>query len=223
MHTHAVFDHKTALAPTIWEYSFRTTQPLDYQAGQYVSVGIPTIAEAARTFTLTSLPDDEMLSFAVKFPSPHSTYKARLLTLQPGDTVTLSQAMGDLVLPRDQARPLTFVAGGLGIASFVSMMRWLTVNRQPRPITLLYSAHDTSDLLYGDVIAACPGLQTKYFISPTHVDAQSIVAAGPPDGLTYLSGSESFTMGLRHDVLAQGVNPTNIAYDFFDGYKPADL
>lgn len=223
MYTHAVFDHKTALALTVWEYHFRAAQPLEYQAGQYVSVGLPDTSETARTFTLTSLPSDETLSFAVKFPSPHSAYKARLLALQSDDSVTLSQAMGDLVLPRDATRPLIFVAGGLGIASFVSMMRWLAARQQSRPVTLLYSAHHTSDLLYSDVIAACPGLQTQYFISPTHVDAQTIAAAGPSDSLIYLSGSEPFTMGLRHDLLARGVNPTNIAYDFFDGYNPTDL
>lgn len=223
MYTHAVFDRKTALAPTIWEYHFHTAQPFEYQAGQYISVGMPNTSETARTFTLTSLPGDNKLHFAVKFPSPHSAYKAHLLALQPGDNITISQAMGDLVLPRNQNRHLTFVAGGLGIASFISMMRWLTVNQQSRSITLLYSARRTSDLLYNDVIASCPDLQVRHFISPNHVDAPTITAAGPPDSLIYLSGSEPFTMGLRQDLIARGINPTNVAYDFFDGYKPTDL
>lgn len=219
----AAFQHKISLTPAVWEYYFDTKQPFDYQAGQYISVGLANTSEASRTFTLTSLPGSTTLSFAVKFPTPHSAYKSQLLALEPGDSVTISQAMGDLVLPRDQTRPLIFVAGGLGIASFVSMMRWLTVHKQSRTVTLLYAAHYSKDLLYNEVIAACPGLQTHYFISPHRVDAQTITAAGSPDSLFYLSGSEPFTMGLRQDLLAQGVNPTNVAYDFFDGYKPTDL
>ncbi len=222
----ATFSHKTLLAPYIWEFFVQPAARLDYQPGQYIDVTLPRVADKrspSRVFTLTSLPDEQYLRFVVKFPSPHSAYKAALLQLASGDTLQISQAMGDLVLPRDKSRPLVFVAGGLGIASFVSMCRWLTVSRQARDISLLYAVHSKEEELFVRETAVCPGLSKQLFVSPNRLGTDNILAAGTPNSLYYISGSEPFTMGFRTQLIEQGTNPTNIAYDFFDGYKPADI
>lgn len=219
----ATFLRKQAIGPDIWEFFFEMSEPLDYQPGQYVQVTLPGIHDARgpqRAFTLTSLPGDTDLSFAVKFPHPHSAYKSALLELQPRDGVTISQAMGDLVLPRDPRRPLVFVASGLGIASFVSIMKQLSREASPRSITLLYG-HKPSERLYSSIINGCLGLELVEFISPNHMGIDDIISG--PDTLYFVSGGESFTMGFRDALLAASIPATNIAYDYFDGYKGADL
>jgi ferredoxin-NADP reductase len=164
-----------------------------------------------------------MLSFAVKIPSPCSSYKQKLMQLEQGAAITISQAMGDLVLPRDVSRPLIFVAGGLGIASFVGMMRWLTEHNQTRPLQLLYAARSQQNLLFDEVIDGCPGLDPVRIISPTRIDCTRILGSDRPSSLIYLSGSEPFVMNLRLQLLAAGKNPTDIVFDFFDGYKQTDF
>ena len=220
----ARFVSRREIGPDIWEFFFRPDERLDYQAGQYVDLQLLDIADPrgpSRTLSLTSLPTDELLSFAVKFPSPHSAYKSRLLELRANDEVSISQAMGDLVLPRDAARPLVFVAGGLGIASFVSMMKHAGTEASPRDITLLY-AHKPEEKLFVDVMKTCPGLKLTEFVSPQRLEISDIVQEDV-NTLYYISGSEPFTMQFRDQLLDASVPSTNIIYDYFDGYQTTDL
>ena len=220
----AQFVSRREIGPDIWEFFLKTESWLDYQAGQYVDVQLTGFTDPrgpSRTLSLTSLPTDSELSFAVKFPSPHSPYKARLLQLVEDDEVTLSQAMGDLVLPRDAARPLVFVAGGLGIASFVSMMKRAGTEASPRDITLLY-AHKPEEKLFVDVMKTCPGLKLTEFVSPQRLEISDIVQEDV-NTLYYISGSEPFTMQFRDQLLDASVPSTNIIYDYFDGYQTTDL
>ena len=220
----ALFVRKQQLAPRVWEFFFRPESQLDYQAGQYVHIGLPDLRDARsseRTFTLTSTPDETALSFAVKFPEPHSAYKARLLELIEADAVTVSQAMGDLVLPRDSGRPLVFVAGGLGIASFVGMIKHLAATNENRPLTLLYG-HKPGESLYADSISALAATNYHEFVSPHRIEIGDVLQDDVRT-LYFISGSEPFTMGFRNQLLERGVAATNIVYDYFDGYQPADL
>lgn len=220
----ARFISRREVGPGIWEFFLAPESQLDYQAGQYVQVQLPDVVDPrgrARTLSLTSLPTDSELSFAVKFPTPHSVYKARLLELGEGDEVTLSQAMGDLVLPRDMARPLVFVAGGLGIASFVSMIKQVATETSPRDITLLY-AHKPDEKLFDDVVRASSGLKLTEFTSPQRLEVSDIMQSDA-DTLYYISGSEPFTMQFRDHLLDASVPATNIVYDYFDGYRTTDF
>jgi ferredoxin-NADP reductase len=220
----ARFVRKEEVGPDIWELFFRPDGRLDYQAGQYVDVQLMNVVDSrgpSRTLSLTSLPTDELLSFAVKFPSPHSVYKSRLLELSVDDEVSISQAMGDLVLPRDMTRALVFVAGGLGIASFVAMMKHMGNEASPRDITLLY-AHKPDEKLFVDVMKSCPGLKLTEFVSPQRLGISDIVQ-DDANTLYYISGSEPFTMQFRDQLLDASVPPTNIVYDYFDGYQTTDL
>lgn len=221
----ATFHSKTQLSSDVWQFCFTTQTPFDYLPGQYVDVSISGkgLNRQSRVFSLTSLPNATELSFAAKIPSPCSDYKQLLMSLQPGEPISLSQAMGDLVLPRDTQRPLVFVAGGLGIASFVSMLKNVAASGAPRDITLLYAARSQEDILFASAIAKCPGLNVEHFISPDRLSAQAILTHDKPGSLIYVSGSEPFTMGLRADLLAAGKSPNDVVYDFFDGYKPTDF
>lgn len=204
----------------------RPQNQLDYQPGQYIDVRIDVPHDARgqnRTFTLTSLPKVDLLTFAVKIPAEHTPYKATLATLQPGDILSVSQAMGDLVLPRDRTRPLVFVAGGLGVASFISMLKQLTDNHETRNVTLHY-AHKPDELLFQTITDTCPGLFVVHIVSPDRIDPASIVEGQPGNTLYYISGSEAFTLGYRDQLMSQyNINPTNIAYDYFDGYNLTDF
>src|SRR6476661_8428858 len=110
------FVERRELAPAIWEYYFRPERPLDFVPGQYLSISLPDVKDdprgPTRTYTLTSQPKAELISFVVKIPEPHSPHKEVLINMEPGDQARCNDSMGDLILPKDPALPLVFVAGG---------------------------------------------------------------------------------------------------------------
>lgn len=217
------FVRREELAPAIWEYYFRPERPLDFVPGQYIDIVLPTVTGdprgASRVYTLTSLPGDELLSFVVKIPEPHSPHKEVLANLKPGDPAQCRDAMGDLILPKDASRPLVFVGGGIGIASFASMLKYLLGRKEGRPIFVFYALRSKYERIYRELLDSYPLQLNNLVIAPNRLTAQQIVDSTPPNAQIYLSGSERFVEGLRTNLEILDKPRADIVFDFFDGYK----
>jgi len=216
------FSEREELAPYIWQYHFQPERPVDFVAGQYADFHFLTPLYdprgQSRTFTLTSLPGEERVSFIVRFGDPLSPYKQALAALQPGDELRLDEAMGDLVLPKLASTPLVFIAGGIGLASFASMLQLLTNQREQRPIFLFYALRSRREQILSELLSGYP-LELKQLVyAPNRLTAQEIVDSTPPQSLYYLSGSQRFVEGLRADLTALGTPHEQIVFDYFDGY-----
>jgi ferredoxin-NADP reductase len=216
------FEQREELAPTIWQYYFRPERPVDFVAGQYAEFQLLHQFDDprghSRTLTLTSLPEDELVSFIIKMPEPRSPYKQALAALQPGAELRLGDAMGDLILPKLPTVPLVFVAGGIGLASFISMLTLLTRRQEQRNIYLFYALRSRREQIYRQLVDGYP-LQLKQLIyAPNRLAASEIVATTPPGALIYLSGSQHFVEGLRVDLTDLGIPHERIVFDYFDGY-----
>ena len=216
------FEQRKELAPSIWEYSFRPERPVDFIPGQYADFHVlsplPDPRGQSRVFSMTSLPSSELVSFVAKFVPPLSPYKQALQALQPGDELRLDDAMGDLVLPKSPQIPLVFVAGGIGIASFVSMLEQLLKDKEEREIYLFYALRNRNEQIFRDITDAYPLSLKTIAIAPHRLSAEEIASSVPPDSYTYISGSQRFVEGLRTDLLARGIAHEQIAFDYFDGY-----
>ncbi len=216
------FEQRAELAPGIWQYFFRPERPIDFVPGQYASLQLSEITGdprgSSRVFSLTSLPGQPLVSFVLKHFTLQTPYKHRLQALQPGDSAQLADAMGDLVLPKNPNIPLVFVAGGIGIASFVSMLEHLLSVREERQVFLFYGLRTQREQIFREIISAYPLAFTGVAISPNHIMASEIIGSTPPDALLYLSGSQRFVEGLRSSLNTLGVEHARIAFDYFDGY-----
>ena len=217
------FEERTELVPGIWQYSFRPERPVDFIPGQYVDLRLPGVQGDprgnARVLSMTSLPSDPSLTFLLKHFELQSPYKQVLQAMQPGDEASISDAMGDLVLPKSPDVPLVFVAGGIGIASFVSMIKALLSAREERQIFLFYGLRSQREQICRDVLEAYPLALKQIAIAPNRLNAAEIKDSTPPDALVYISGSEKFVEGLRRGLMELGTPHENIAFDYFDGYS----
>jgi ferredoxin-NADP reductase len=221
--TDIIFSHKIKLVDNIWEMHFMPTREIKFIPGQYADLylKLPQITES-RIFTITSLPGDETISFTIKFPSPCSTYKQALLNLKQGGEMTMSEPKGDFILPRDSSRPLMFVAGGLGIASYVSMLKTTQYSHNAATTSLFYS-HKHDEQLYQDLVSSRSSVNLHEFISPRKIATRDILDHFQEKSLIYISGSENFTLQIRDDLISHGINPTVILYDYFTGYNSRDF
>lgn len=216
------FEHRSETAPGIWEYFFRPERPVDYVPGQYVHLHLPGVTDdprgSERTFTLTSLPDDELVSFVTKHFELQTPYKHVLQNLKTGDAAHIDDAMGDLVLPKSPAIPLVYIAGGIGMASFASMLKYLLHKREERSIFLFYSLRSRREQLYRELTDAYPLSLKQIVLAPNEVRAEEIKATTPPESLIYLSGGQEFVETLRGSFEVLGTPRSQIVFDYFDGY-----
>lgn len=130
------------IAPGILLFSFARPEGLRFRPGQYLEWTLATTARDdrgnRRIFTIASSPTESELLVAARCPARPSAFKRELSALEPGGRITASGLGGDFVLPRDAAVPLAFVAGGIGITPFRSMIKYLVDRGEARSIVLLF-------------------------------------------------------------------------------------
>lgn len=149
------FKAKQQLAPQIYEFSFSSDRALNFKPGQYLQWTLPHSHVDSRgnrrTFSIASPPGETELQVAVKVFKSGSSFKNALLALQPGDTITTGLLAGNFVLPNDTKQPLVFVAGGIGITPFLSMVKTMIKTQQHRDVVLFYLVSNQVEYCYSDV------------------------------------------------------------------------
>lgn len=212
----------------IYCFEFEPERPLDYIAGQFAEFTIdhpqPDNKGVRRWFTLSSSPTEPLVAITVRCTSQRpSSFKRALRGLKLGDTVSVSDAMGDFVLPLDNSIPLTWIAGGIGITPFRSLAKWLSDSNEQRDIRLVHSINRLEDAIYGPTFAAAK-IAEREIIDTTqqqHLDIQATLAQIPnaKSRLTYISGPEMMVENARRDLMQAGFYHNSIVVDQFLGYK----
>ena len=101
----------------------------------------------------------------VKFYDKPSTYKKTLISLNNGGIVVAGQLAGDFTLPEEKDKKLVFIAGGIGVTPFRSMIKYLVDNNEKRDIVIFYSNKRFNDIAYKDIFdQAEKKLALKLFI-----------------------------------------------------------
>lgn len=220
-------------ADNIRTFRFKPEHPIDHIAGQYTELFLPHERAddrgVKRWFTISSAPFDEYLTITTKFSNPSSTFKENLHGLKPGTEVNLAEPMGDFVLPKDNSIPLIFVAGGIGVTPFHSMLSWLANgNDGHRDIKLLYAVNNEDEIIFQDTFKKA-GVHTTIIVNhPSDewggerglITADHILKLTEPgkDTLIYVSGPEPMVETLQTDLIKLEVSKPHIVTDFFPNY-----
>ena len=113
------------LTPTVFELTFDTEQPLEFKAGQFVSVIVPGAGpkgrDLRRAYSIASSPELRPIELCVKLveDGPGTNY---LYGLHGGAEFRGVAPYGDFVYRTHSAKNACFIATGTGIAPFRSMV-----------------------------------------------------------------------------------------------------
>jgi ferredoxin-NADP reductase len=217
------------LTPYAYSFWFKPESHIDYTAGQFIELTLPHNQPddrgIRRWFTLSSSPSEEQICITTLKAERPSSFMKTLFNLKPGAEVTMSQAMGDFVLPRDKTIPLLFVVGGIGITPVRSMLTYLSDNNESRSIIILYAAHRADEIIFKPLLDL-PEYKTTYYLSnpavgqPERLNTELIIDAinllDRP--LVYISGPEEMVEIIFDELKQKGVNPSRLVTDYFPGY-----
>lgn len=231
---------KHKLSANMWEFVFAPSTPLTFQAGQYMEWTLahkkPDQRGNRRYFTIASSPTESEIRLGVKIPAgKRSSYKEHLNSLESGDTLNASHIAGDFLLPEDIHKKLVFIAGGIGITPFRSMVQYLLDTKQTRDAILFYAAPTVQDFAYKgffDRAEKKTGVRVVYIITraqsmprgwngSTGYMTKDIVRSEVPDiseRTFYLSGPVSMVDSYKHLLTTLGVKNRNIVTDYFPGF-----
>lgn len=227
------------LTNDIYEFVFSASEKLKFKAGQYLEWTIPGFFADSRGnrryFTIASAPTESDIRLGVRTFANGSEFKKRLQALQPGAIMWAGQLAGDFVLPRDPQEKLVFIAGGIGITPFRSMIKQLVDSKEKRDVVLLYTCVAPEHFVYQEIFSAAErelGIKVIYVITDeTKVPADwnglkgfitsDVIHAHIPDyqeRIFYLSGPNVMVQSYVDLLHKTGVNRQAIRTDYFPGF-----
>ncbi len=228
-----------AIGPGLMDFLYTPSPPLAYQPGQYMEWTLDhdrvDSRGKRRYFTLASSPTERSLRIGVKFAEGSSTFKQALADHSwSGAPIVAAQVAGDFTLPRDADRKLAFIAGGIGVTPFRSMVKYLTDRGENRDVVMLYANRGYEEILYRSVFGEA---QRAFTFRPVYIvsDASSVPPAwrgelGRIDAalverqipdyrerLFYVSGSPTLVGAVQTALRDLGVKQDQIKTDYFSG------
>ena len=132
----------TKRADRLWELDIQPapgTPPLGYLAGQFVwmTEGARRFPIFDHPFSIADSPSRAGLSLIVK---ETGDFTRQIGTLAPGTPIGIDGPYGDFTLEARRADSILLLAGGVGIAPIIGLLRDLMARHDPRPIRLAYAA-----------------------------------------------------------------------------------
>ena len=153
--------------------------------------------------------------------------------MKEGDSVMAGQLSGDFVLPEDKNKKLVFIAGGIGITPFRSVIKYLVDRKEKRPIILLYSNKSQGDVVYRELFDQAQSelqIKTKYIFTNKNeavpegalnvIDAETIKKEIPDyfERVFYISGPQAMVTSFKDILLKMGIKRIHIKTDYFPGF-----
>ncbi|MDE3028573.1 MAG: ring-hydroxylating dioxygenase ferredoxin reductase family protein [Paracoccaceae bacterium] len=191
--------------------------------GQYVNIAVPGSGES-RSYSFSTAPGARQIGFLIK-KIPGGVMSGWLSSAQVGDRLSLTGPMGSFYL-RDVTRPLLFLAGGTGLAPFLSMLEVLADARSAQKIHLIYGVTRDLDLVLVDALEAyaarLPGFSYATVVADeasTHPRTGWVTQHMPAVMLTeadvYLCGPPPMVDAVRRYFAETGTAPRNFYYEKF--------
>ncbi len=228
---------KKQLAVNLYEFVFSSSQKVSFLPGQYFEWTLPHAKAdtrgVRRYFTIASSPVESDIRLGVRIePARSSSFKTALMALSPGDSVMASSLAGEFVLPLDQKEKLAFIAGGIGVTPFRSMIAYLKDRNEKRDIVFFYANRTDDEIAYTELFASAAevGIKMVYIVGEaknpdwsghTGFLTKDIIAKEAPDysGRTfYISGSHGMVTAFEKLLSESGITPSRIHTDFFPGF-----
>jgi ferredoxin-NADP reductase len=212
-------------------------EEVDFRPGQYFWVTLldpPYDDEKGprRHITVVTSPTERgVLGLATRLRD--SAFKRSLAELPEGTEVEVEQPKGSFVLPQETDRHYVFIAGGIGITVFRSMLRYIADEGLPHRVTLVHSNRDRESTAFYDELreleAANPNLEIVYTMTQDsgwegetrRIDAEMLrdYLGETLDSYTYLiAGPPAMVDGVADALQGAGIPEDQVLPARFSGY-----
>jgi ferredoxin-NADP reductase len=231
---------RTEVAEGTMAFQFEKPNNFVFKAGQYIDLTLsgsqPEFGPSAgltHTFSIASSPSDEELVVTTRIRN--SVYKQAISNLSMGSPATIEGPMGSFSLHNNTTRPAVFLAGGIGIAPFLSMLTYATEVKLHHNIVLFYANRYLEDAAFVDSLWKLETANPRFRFVPIltraannngwkgktgHISSKmlltSVRALRSP--IYYIAGPPTMVAATRRTLSEVGVDEDDIRTEEFAGY-----
>ncbi|MFM0027343.1 benzoate 1,2-dioxygenase electron transfer component BenC [Paraburkholderia madseniana] len=202
---------------------------LSFLAGQYVNIRVPG-TDQTRSYSFSSGPSEPRLSFLVRNVRQGVMSSWLCESAKVGDQIEIRGPLGSFYL-RPIERPVLFLAGGTGLAPFLSMLDKIVADGgNPYPIHMIFGVNSDEDLVgidrletyaqrlpnftYACTVSSPDSAHPNKGYVTHHISASQL---NDGDADVYLCGPPPMVDAVRNFLSAEGLTPRNFYYEKFAG------
>jgi ferredoxin-NADP reductase len=220
-------------------FYFDKPDGFEFRAGQAIDVTLlnppETDAEGnIRTFSIASPPFEHRLMIATRMRD--SAFKRVLKSMPLGTAVKIDGPSGSLTLHKNSSKPAVFLAGGIGITPFLSILRQAAYEKLPHLLFLFYCNRRPEDAPFLDTLNELQKTNPNFRFVPTMTQLEKSHQAwtgqtglidssiltntlssmqGP---IYYIAGPPAMVTAMRQVMVAAGADEDDIRTEEFAGY-----
>jgi ferredoxin-NADP reductase len=233
------FERSEQVAEGTMAFHFAKPSGFQFRAGQAMDITLvdppETDAEGnTRGFSIVSAPGESDLTIATRMRD--TAFKRSLFLLKAGTAVQIDGPFGSLTLHKNTEKPAVFLAGGIGITPFISILRDAAIKQLPHRLFLFYANRRPEDAPFLDELRSLHQKNHHFLAVPTMSHMQDSLRswAGETGHITanmlsryveslrgpvfYIAGPPGMVTALRAMLIAAGVDEDDIRTEEFAGY-----
>ncbi len=220
-------------------FHFEKPADFEFKAGQAIDLILPCGAGVdaqndTHTFSVANAPRENRITVAMRMRD--SPYKRALKGLASGAAVRIEGPLGALTLHNKRERPAVFIAGGIGITPFISMLRHAADARLTQQFVLVYSNRRPEDAAFLAELQSLEQTMEAFRLVATMtamdqsaqpwsgrtgvVDAELLrqITAGLKAPIYYVAGPPAMVETMRDLLNEVGIDDDDIRSEDFYGY-----
>ena len=220
-------------------FHFEKPSGFKFKAGQFADVTLihppETDAEGnTRTFSIASPPFENELVFTTRMRD--TAFKRSLKKVPLATEVKIGSAAGSFTLHKNRGKPAVFLAGGIGITPFLSIVRQAHHDRLPHNLYLFYSNRRPEDAPFLETLQNLEKTNPNFHLictmtemSKSKKEWKGEVVVIDQDMLSrhlatlrgpiyYSAGPPAMVAGMRAMLVSAGVDEDDIRTEDFAGY-----
>lgn len=207
-----------------------------FKAGQYFFITLqnlvyPDERGLRRHFSLVNSPNQKGI-FEMATRLSESGFKKTLKELPIGSDVEVGPIAGVFTLPESYDQPLVFIAGGIGITPFMSMLRFVAEEKLQFNITLIYSNRNAQSTPFLEELKELSKLIPNFNLVLTMTDDANWqgekrmvndqlikqYSSSLVNPFFYVVGPPPMTEAVLEELKKIGIEDKNIKIEKFTGY-----
>lgn len=230
---------KVGVAEGTMAFFFNKPGALVYRSGQSFDWTILNPTETdnegnTRTFSAITAPNDNQIGFATRLRD--TAFKRYLRSMPDGTAMDFEGPYGSMILHKDTTKSAVFLAGGIGITPFRSIIRDATQNSLPHKIFLFYSNRRPEDTAFLTELTDYQTQNPNFKAILTMTDMtnskqpwngetgyinEELVKKNLPQldqAIFYTAGPPAMVTAMKELLQKMGVNEDNVRSEDFVGY-----
>lgn len=227
------------LAEGTKRFMFEKPAGFSYIAGQNIDLTLVNPPQTdsdgnTRTLSFVSSPKDEYLAVATRMRD--TAFKRVLGSMEAESELIFDGPFGSFTLHENVKRPAVFLAGGIGVAPFYSILKNAAEQELPHALALFYSNRRPEDAAFLDALTSLTVKNPRFVFTPTmtameksshswdgkrgYIDAEMIEQYVDTSRMPiyYLAGPPAMVASLRTILNQSGVSNDDIRTEEFTGY-----